>query len=538
MHPSKAHPSTTKELDSGLVLGFKPVKRDSDGNPINETVISNTPSKINHKSPFSRKLSTPQTGASKFDFKFSSDDLQLSEQAKKLMDNVREDVARIKAQIILDKNAQERKERTADNMQQLNTRKIAQPHGKVSRFSEAHMAEFKKMDSIADHASSFRATPGRFKPVERPLKRKGSKAGLDEPEVKLTPTKLPTTPSHRSGTPMTTSFKRARLVEIEIPSPKRTKIDSKSRSSVTLKDKPPIRSTTFTTPTKTIPAGFSSARAPKTSMLPMSSAVKSFNVPRTPQTDFHPKLKRNIPSLGNLKSILRRHQPLFSNDPLKIAAGTHVASPGFNPQINMANLSGLIFGDGPAQTPSPKKRVEFTSSTKSRYSSAPQSPSPSKVPPSLQEETTSNDVVYPSLPVTTPPKKPSTPTVRYVGDPNITAQPSPFPNLASYPHGISNKKRRRDEVDEDTENVPPTEPQSASERSSKRIKTATTSLKKNTPIPTPQKPRTISNGTPSRNTPSRVAGLAAATPTSVREKSRGVLSLSRLNMLARPKSKG
>jgi hypothetical protein len=27
------------------------------------------------------------------------------------------------------------------------------------------MAEFRKMDSIAGHASSFRATPGRFQPV-------------------------------------------------------------------------------------------------------------------------------------------------------------------------------------------------------------------------------------------------------------------------------------------------------------------------------------------------------------------------------------
>ena len=44
-------------------------------------------------------------------------------------------------------------------------RKKAVPKGKMTRFSDVHVQQFKKMDSIANHASAFRADPSRFKPV-------------------------------------------------------------------------------------------------------------------------------------------------------------------------------------------------------------------------------------------------------------------------------------------------------------------------------------------------------------------------------------
>ena len=94
MHPSKVQKSTTKKADSGLILGFQPIKRDANGNVIKETIASNTPSKVLSSPP--SNLGTP----SKFGFEFSNDDAQLSEDAKKLMESVREDVARIKAQMI------------------------------------------------------------------------------------------------------------------------------------------------------------------------------------------------------------------------------------------------------------------------------------------------------------------------------------------------------------------------------------------------------------------------------------------------------
>ena len=60
-------------------------------------------------------------------------------------------------------------------------RKIAKPRGRAGRFSDVHLAQFKKMDSIASHPSALRAKqPGFAQPTTQSLKRSGSKAGLDE----------------------------------------------------------------------------------------------------------------------------------------------------------------------------------------------------------------------------------------------------------------------------------------------------------------------------------------------------------------------
>ena len=63
-------------------------------------------------------------------------------------------------------------------------RKKVVPKGKMTRFSDVHMQQFKKMDSIANHASAFRADPNRFKPVVgQPLKQSPSKPDLTMPET-------------------------------------------------------------------------------------------------------------------------------------------------------------------------------------------------------------------------------------------------------------------------------------------------------------------------------------------------------------------
>jgi hypothetical protein len=55
-------------------------------------------------------------------------------------------------------------------------RKKAEAKGKMTRFSDLHMKQFKSMDSIANHPSAFRADPSRFKPVVGPsLKKSPSK---------------------------------------------------------------------------------------------------------------------------------------------------------------------------------------------------------------------------------------------------------------------------------------------------------------------------------------------------------------------------
>jgi hypothetical protein len=595
MHPSKVQQSTTKQPDCGLILGFKPVTRDSNGNIVKETVTSNTPSKVIASPP--GKLGTP-----KFDFRFSTDDSRLSDEARKLMENVREDVARIKAQMILDRGEQQRKDREADQVQE--GRKIAKPKGKAGRFSDAHMAEFKKMDSIAGHPSTFRAQPGRFKPADKSLKRKSSKACLDEEEPRSSPSKVPVGPIKRVKRSEGTDAPAGHAI------PKKTAVPQ-ARST--------FRNSSLMTPTKASSARFASASPLKTTMIPSlkRSPASRLAAPRTPQTDFNPRIKKTLPSIGSLKSILRRRQPLFSNDPAKIAAGTHIATPAFDPDINMSNLPSATFGEELGQTPSPKKRVEFTPSTKSRYDLAQSPPSPSKLPASHVVPATS-DVVYPTLPSINPEKeKPDTPTIRYVRDstlarqtnpfsdilavphgitnkkrqresnehgkgdsgkapksastitsrtspfPNIPAVPhgivnnkrqredhedeksasgktpksaptvlsrnSPLPDMPAVPHGIINKKRRREDDDDDNdwENIPPADEPTDEQRSAKRLKPSM--LK----IPPPVSPSPIKSRA---TTPGRLTGSRAGTPSTSAKK--GILSLSRLNMLAKPRSRG
>ncbi|GLB02877.1 hypothetical protein AtubIFM57258_006344 [Aspergillus tubingensis] len=567
MHPSKVRQSTTKQADSGLILGFKPIKKDAEGKVIKDTLADNTPTKA-------KASPAPYYGTPAFEFKFSCDS-QLSDEAKKLMETVREDAAKIKAQMTLEPD---------QNRAEAADRKIVQPKGKASRFSDVHMAEFKKMDSIAGHASAFRATPGRFQPVVKTLKRTNSKARLDDSDRNSpSPSKI-ARPSTALAAPA--SNKRVKHDKADDASTRRPTAASPPKP-VQPRPRSTVRSSLMT-PTRSSAARASSvtAKPPRTSMIPSlvrSPAAKPADVPRTPQTEFNPRLKSNLPTLGNLKSILRRHQPLFSKDPSKIAAGTHVAAPDFT--------SNLLFGsrgttEEPAQTPSPKKRVEFTPSVKARHEEVMFSPSPSKVPVASPSRTIS-DVVYPTLPVLTPeqnrvsaksPAQATTPTIRHVRPSDVHANPLPevagvphgighkkrtresgednktndLPEVAGVPHGIGQKKRNRAALEDetDTENVPPVDT-TADARSAKRMKMTSPSPIK-APIlsarkaaaPSPTKAATPSPTKPRSHTPlrsattSRMSTPRISTPASVRARNRGVLSVSRLNMLAQPKNRG
>ncbi|KAE8391310.1 hypothetical protein BDV23DRAFT_153287 [Aspergillus alliaceus] len=558
MHPSKVHQSTTKQVDSGLILGFNPIKKDAEGNVVKDSQIENTPSKTK-ASPASTYFGTPA-----FEFNFSCADSQLSDEAKKLMESVREDVAKIKAQMVQDKEsgpAQVDNNETED-------RRIAQPKGQASRFSAAHMAEFKKMDSIAGHASAFRAIPGRFQPVQKTLKRTNSKARLDESSNQNSPTKSPT----KSPAPATVSTKRAKHSKDDDTSARRQTVGEKSASRpATTRIRPGIRSSLMT-PTRASMARTSSTslKPPRTTMIPRPSLAQSptsklSTAPRTPRTDFNPRFKSNLPSL-NLKSILRPHQPLFSKDPVKIASGTHVAAPEFSSNFLLGTARNA--SEEPAQTPSPKKRVEFSSSTRERDDGAMPSPSPSKIPAASGSRVES-DVVYPTLPTLTPDHtskktggETKSPSIRHVRQsdtiasltlPDIpgvphgiggkkrhretesTHDPS-LPDVPGVPHGIGNKKRHRDAAgrDNDNENVPPVN-STTEGRSAKRIKFSSPSkisqIKMSMPTPSPIKER---SQTPLRSTTST---SRTGTPASARQRSRGALSMSRLNMLAQPKNR-
>lgn len=117
---------------------------------------------------------------SSFDFRFARPGPQLGPEAQRIMNDLREEALRIKAKLAAEK--EEANRNGGDGMTGVGGRKIAQPKGKVGRFSDIHMAEFKRMDSIAGHPSSFRAQPGRLTPATTSLKRTQSKAKLDERE--------------------------------------------------------------------------------------------------------------------------------------------------------------------------------------------------------------------------------------------------------------------------------------------------------------------------------------------------------------------
>ncbi|RAL09882.1 uncharacterized protein BO97DRAFT_479745 [Aspergillus homomorphus CBS 101889] len=592
MHPSKVHQSTTKQPDSGLVLGFNPIKKDAEGNVVKDATIENTPTKT-RDSPASAYYGTPA-----FDFKFTNQDSQLSDEAKKLMETVRQDAAKIKAQMI-----QGRANGVSQDQPEQIERKIVQPKGKTDRFTDAHLAEFRKMDSIASHASVLRAVPGRYQPaMKNSLKRTNSKARLDETHSK-SPSPSKTSVARPSPAPVLASAKRVKHTPADDVSTSRLPTLNSPKPALP-RPKHSFRKSLMT-PTRASAARASTVRPARTSMIPSlvrSPAPTQPEVPRTPQTDFNPRLKSNLPTLGHLKSILRQPHQLFSKDPLKIAAGTHVAAPHFG--SNMLFGSSWDATEEHSHTPSPKKRVEFTPCVKDRNEETVLSPSPSKLPTANASRVVS-DIVYPTLPTLTPEQNRSpsksgtsprtsqttTPTIRQVRPSDAT----PLPEIAGVPHGIGHKKRNRPTVEEEktdadslpeiagvphgighkkrnrtaveaeetnAENVPPADNAGADARSAKRMKMSSPSPFKKTgrpstlfakasgtpsasktifssaaPTPTPTKPR---SHTPLRSATRPSAGRpspTSTTPGSARPRSRGVLTMSRLHLLSQPKGR-
>jgi hypothetical protein len=203
MHPAHAH-QTMAPPSSGLRLGFTDI-RPFDSNPDQPP---GTPTKL-PSSPFNfRSLPTNEAG--------------LSSRAQQVKDEIREDAARIKA------NLQAARDKELAEMVALNGRRIAKAKGKSGRFSAAHMVEFKKMDSIAGHASAFRAVPGKFTPVTTGLKRSSSKANLDDVSSVTVRSGLKRSPS------------KAKLDEPEMRHPKaQAAIGSPTKGKAQPEDDPP-----------------------------------------------------------------------------------------------------------------------------------------------------------------------------------------------------------------------------------------------------------------------------------------------------------
>jgi hypothetical protein len=165
MHPSKVHPTTATDMNLGLHLGFTDIKHAEKG------LRSHQPG-VPRSSP-----SKPPANSSPFTFRFTRPngaDLGLSGEAQRMMEELREEAMKIKADLTAQREQERETEEAASG------RRFAQPKGKASRFSAAHMAEFKKMDSIANHPSAFRGLAGKSTPATKGIKRSQSKANLED----------------------------------------------------------------------------------------------------------------------------------------------------------------------------------------------------------------------------------------------------------------------------------------------------------------------------------------------------------------------
>ena len=376
MHPSKVHQSTNSPQTMGLGLrtdGISGSKAAASAKTFMSATEKATPTK-------SRGLLPSHMSSPGFDFNFHRPESDLSADAQKIMEGVREQAARIKARMQEERDKQQYQDGETDRLYNAAGRKIAKAKGKSGRFSDVHKHQFKKMDSIANHASTWK---NNVQTATTSLKRSGSKAGLDEPP-------------HVKGLPKSVSSKSLRSTDtdrIENTAPgKRTKRNAGDDTSTnrpaphdvntektTVLPTPSISHgrlpSSITTPTKASLARALSVKSSKTSMIPSfgrSNSTKT--LASAAKSEGSNKYKSSLSKFGNVKSILSRHQPKFSDDPQKIAAGTHlpiphgdislVKSPRVAKDLNkeLPNVPGA-YPPSEERAP-PVKRVLFTPSTK------------------------------------------------------------------------------------------------------------------------------------------------------------------------------
>lgn len=413
MHPTKVHQSTTRPqtMDLGLRSdGVSGSMTAASAKPLVSATEKATPAKSRGSLP--SHMSSPG-----FDFNFHRPESELSEDAQKIMEGVREQAARIKARMQEERDKQQLEDGETDRLYNATGRKIAKAKGKSGRFSDAHKKQFKKMDSIANHASTWKNS---VRTATTSLKRSGSKAGLDEPP-------------QVQGLPKSVSSKSLRSIDTDrlenTASGKRTKRnvgDDTSTNRPTPQDPNTEKKTVLptpstsnarlpiaiTTPTKASLARALSVKSSKSSMIPSLSRSNSTKTLASPaKSEGSNKYKSSLAKFGNVKSILSRHQPKFSDDPQKIAAGTHLPIPHGDIGLVKSPLGEIdlnkelpnIPGAFPAseERGPPVKRVVFTPSTKAPEDAASVSPSKTSTPKpqnrSLDPNIPSDPVNYPSL---------------------------------------------------------------------------------------------------------------------------------------------
>jgi hypothetical protein len=195
IHPQVHRPSTATPYDEARWLQFfkGSPKTGPKTEPYKPSALNDFP-----KSPTpSRVVATAALSSPAYPFNFG--EVSISPTARRELEDTR-----LEASNILKQMREQKAQLEAD---QATARKIAKPKG---RFSNAHTSAFSKMDSIANHASAWRANPSRAQPslkrvaskpelglptAPRALKRSPSKAELDTPE---TPRQLKRSPSKTS----------------------------------------------------------------------------------------------------------------------------------------------------------------------------------------------------------------------------------------------------------------------------------------------------------------------------------------------------
>ena len=260
-----------------------------------------------------------------FDFSFERPESDLSEEAQKIMDSVREEAARIKVQMLEERDKQKARDGEVDQLYGIGGRKIAKPKGKAGRFSDIHRQEFQKMDSIANHVSSWK---GKLKSEAASLKRSPSKAGLDE----HTPKSLPKSKSMRSlhfnthnDSDNASPGKRMKHHYNDDASAVRPISRDDNGSVQNTPAKIPLGSklpSAISTPTKASLARSASVKNMKTSMIPMSrsASTRTLASPSAPKSEGSHKYMSSLARLGSMKSILHRSQPKHSGksaDPIE-----------------------------------------------------------------------------------------------------------------------------------------------------------------------------------------------------------------------------
>ncbi|KAL9126246.1 MAG: hypothetical protein Q9217_004679 [Psora testacea] len=581
MHPSKVHQSTTKPSVLRGPLSSQPVR-----------TVPRSPSKIaialgTYHTPTKAHTSLPRDMTSPtFDFSFERPESDLSAETQKIMDSVREEAAKIKAQMLEERIKQEDKDGEINQLYGVGRRQIRKAKGKSDRFSDVHKQEFKKMDSIANHASTWKHKLQGT--ASSPLKRSPSKAGLDE-----TPRSLPRPKSSKNFYSNATERlediapgKRAKRTHDEdhslaTPSSRDATLERENTHTAPAKTRPSSGlPNAVTTPTKASLARSASVKSFKSSMIPSlskSASAKTFVSPTPRTTEGSNKRIGSWSKFGgSVKSILHLSRPKFSNDLSKVAAGTHLPLPRGGPKIDkdLPKLPG---------TPT-VKRVNFTSSTKSRHELAASNPPSALKLPGLHRnevetqdtlssnlvQTREDQVVYPDLgaaPNTSTrnksPRSSSTPLsmpgdFTFRTDKTITFNPTGFtsPNgtttirhvrpsgiptsvrgafdkeMPAIPHGMSSKKRKHVSSDEEDE-IENVDPQVMDIDIEGHDGVDGRPNAKKQRVNGPPSPSKLVQGqaSPSKR---RMTGSGAG---GSRTPKKASLSLSRLNMLARPRGR-